>query len=158
MEFAFYTACSAILIIVVIFDLNKRIIPNLAILSLIVLRLLALCCAFAGLLNWSDWGPYALSASLFTAVILMLLVLACAWVIGKVTKANVLGAGDVKLYAACMLWLSPISCFLFLFLSSLFGTVLALAYRLLFKERTFPFAPAIVLAFFVSLMTEFFWL
>ena len=66
----------------------------------------------------------------------------------------VIGLGDVKLYAACCLFVTDDGFLSFLLLSALFGVLLALVYKFGKKQATFPFAPAIVLACFVVLLAE----
>ena len=158
MEFALYTGAAAVLVTAVVVDLNRRIIPNVLIACLFALRLAAVGLGALGFVSQDSWGLPAFLDSALASLAFTFLVFMTALVAGKLEKKEALGMGDVKLYAVCMLWFAPASSFLFLFLSSLFGIALALAYRMIMKETNFPFAPAIALAFFVTLMADFFWL
>lgn len=158
MEFALYASAAAALVAAVVVDLNRKIIPNALIACLLALRLIAVGLSALELIDQGSWGMSAFLDSALASLAFTFLVFATALVAGKMEKKEALGMGDVKLYAVCMLWFAPASSFLFLFLSSLFGIALALAYHAIMKETSFPFAPAIALAFFVTLMTDFFWL
>ncbi len=158
MEFALYAGAAAVLVAAVVIDLNRRIIPNALVISLLALRLAAVGLSATGLVSWETWGLSAFLDSTLASLTFTFLAFMTALVAGKLERKEALGMGDVKLYAVCMLWFAPASSFLFLFLSSLFGLVLALAFRTIMKEMSFPFAPAIALAFFVTLMADFFWL
>lgn len=158
MEFALYTGAAAVLVAAVVVDLNRRIIPNVLIACLLALRLAAVGLGALGFVSQDSWGLPAFLDSALASLTLTFLVFMTALGAGRLEKKEALGMGDVKLYAVCMLWFAPASSFLFLFLSSLFGIALALAYRAIMKETSFPFAPAIALAFFVTLMADFFWL
>ena len=160
MEFALLAGAAAMLIAAAAVDLNRRIIPNMLVACLLAIRLAALGLSATGLVDQKTWGLSAFLDSALASLALSLLVLATALAAKRLSRsrAEALGMGDVKLYAVCMLWFEPASDFLFLFLSSLFGLVLALAYRAIMKEANFPFAPAIALAFFATLMADCFWL
>lgn len=110
-------------------------------------------------LDFAQWGVRALVMSVAMALIVTALVQSVAFVANRLTnkygeKDESLGLGDVKLYAVCCLFLSPEQAFVMLFLSALVGAVMALYVKVIKKNRTFPFAPAIVWSTFAVLVFD----
>ena len=64
-----------------------------------------------------------------------------------------LGSGDVKLIGACCLYLSFGRLPMFLLVVTAGSLCLALYFLVRYKDKTFPFAPAIVLGSLVAFMT-----
>ena len=178
-EMAFHSAVALLLLVVVAYDLVQRRVPNVLVLVVVALRVGLCAAAFAGLVDWETWCTQALLWSGLSSFVLVGLVVACTWLVARIAKwwsrrrasgkdlvlrqadasnlSSPLGAGDVKLYAACLLWLDPASGFLMLLLSSLFGLVIGVAYWRILGERSFPFVPAIVLSFYVTVLASFVW-
>ena len=108
-------------------------------------------------LDFDQWGIRSLVMSIAMAFIVMAIVQSVAFITNRLTnkygaKDESLGLGDVKLYAVCCLFLSFDQAFIMLFLSALIGAAVALYVKVIKKERTFPFAPAIVWSTFVVLV------
>jgi prepilin signal peptidase PulO-like enzyme (type II secretory pathway) len=66
-----------------------------------------------------------------------------------VSRKPILGYGDMQLFIACMMWLRLEQLPLFLVLTGITGAMMGV---LLFRNQYFPLAPAISLAWFVSLL------
>ena len=106
-----------------------------------------------GLSN-EQWGLAPLIVSVALAVITCVIVQSVAFITNRLTnkygeKEESLGLGDVWLYAVCCLFLTVETWFVFVFLSALIGVVMALYCKVIKKQCTFPFAPAIVWSCFV---------
>ncbi len=114
-----------------------------------------------GLLGLLHWGLYWMMSFVNAGHVFDFVVIGgagfglFAWilgiVVGKVLKKEVLGFGDVKLFAAIGMWLGLAKLSYFAILSGALGIVFGLAWRLAGKGAAFPFGPALILAFFVLL-------
>lgn len=110
-------------------------------------------------ISLEQWGIRALVMSVAMAFIVSAFVQLVAYITNRLTnkygkKDESLGLGDVKLYAVCCLFLSPEQAFVMLFLSALVGAVMALYVKVIKKNRSFPFAPAIVWSTFAVLVFD----
>lgn len=110
-------------------------------------------------LSLEQWGIRALVMSIAMALIVTAFVQLVAYITNRLTnkygkKDESLGLGDVKLYAACSLFLSFEQAFTMLFLSAVIGAFMAIYVKAIKKQGTFPFAPAIVWATFIVLVLD----
>lgn len=87
---------------------------------------------------------------LFTAAAAVLLLVAVGAISKRLFRTQAMGAGDVKLIAAFGLFLGPTATIVCVMLACAFALVGALPMRL----RTFPFAPALTLAFMCVVLVE----
>jgi prepilin signal peptidase PulO-like enzyme (type II secretory pathway) len=94
----------------------------------------------------------ALAESIGVAILVVVLIAACAWLVGRLSGRPALGMGDLKLYVVLVLFLDPDATFALLAVSAAAGLVLALIYRFVLREDSFPFAPAIVIGFVFALV------
>lgn len=150
-------------------DIKHRLVYRYDLLALVALRVIALVVVLVGDycfgvtsvlgLTGEQWGIPSLILSVALALIACAFVQGVAYITNRLTnkygaKKESIGLGDVKLYAACCLFVTVDGFLSFLLLSALFGVLLALVYKFGKKQATFPFAPAIVLACFVVLLAE----
>lgn len=96
-------------------------------------------------LNAAQWGVSALLESLLLAAILVGVFCLLGRLVSKITNGPALGKGDILLLATCCLFLSPQNINSYLFLVAIFGMALSLIWLKAKKDKTFPFAPALVL-------------
>ena len=147
-------------------DIKHRLVYRYDLLALVALRVIALVVVLVGDycfsvssvlgLTGEQWGIPSLILSVALALIACAFVQGVAYITNRLTnkygaKEESIGLGDVKLYAACCLFVTDDGFLSFLLL---FGVLLALVYKFGKKQATFPFAPAIVLACFVVLLAE----
>lgn len=132
---------SAILIIISIIDLEHYFIPN----SLQIL-LFSVCFLFifwqSGFENIFDNFTSAFLFCLFGAFLYGLFYFSA--------NVSAIGIDDIKLLFVAGFILELDSFLLFIFLSGIFGIVFGLLWVFLKKDETFPFAPALCLALFIS--------
>lgn len=148
-------------------DVKTRVIFRYDLFALVLLRIVMLLVIWVGAeffesdavlgLNAEQWSIRSLVMSAAVAIIVVALLQTLAYVVNRLTnkygeKEESLGVGDVWLYGACCLFLSVEQVFLMVLLSALIGGVMALYVKVIKKQRTFPFAPAIVWATFVALV------
>lgn len=95
-------------------------------------------------INAAQWGADALFESLFLAVVLAGAFCLLSALISKITKSPALGKGDIFLLATCCLFLNIWSIDSYLFLVAILGITLSLIWLTAKKDKTFPFAPALV--------------
>ena len=150
-------------------DIKVRLVFRRDLVALVVLRIVALvvvlvgeyCFGVSSVLGLTNeqWGVRSLILSIAMAFIICAFVQGVAFITNRLTnkygaKEESIGLGDVKLYAACSLFLSVEAGLLFLFLSALVGALMALYCKIIKKQRTFPFVPAIAWSCFAVLMVE----
>lgn len=132
-----------------IIDWKKMILPNVLVFTLFLLGLGHL------LLLFLDGVPLSLiflDYVLLGAFLYAGLVWASSLFIGFLKKKEALGMGDIKFFFVAGLWLGFPLLPAFLMLSGLFGIVIALIWRSIYKSERFPFGPALILSFFSCLM------
>jgi leader peptidase (prepilin peptidase)/N-methyltransferase len=95
---------------------------------------------------WIASGQGDFFMALISSAGLLAFSLFLALVYSKWRGRDMLGLGDVKLFAAAGLWLPPLHVPWFLFAAGLIGTVFGLAWKRMGGEKEFPFGPAICLA------------
>lgn len=74
------------------------------------------------------------------------------WLFWQLRGVDAMGLGDVKFVAAAGLWLGTAPISLFLFLCGFIGILYALVYRVVTKEKLFPFGPALILAWWLCVL------
>ena len=92
----------------------------------------------------AQWGANALLGSLLLAVALAGTFYLLSKLVFKITNSPALGKGDILLLATCCLFINPQSIGAYLFLVAIFGIALSLVWLITKKDKTFPFAPALV--------------
>lgn len=70
-------------------------------------------------------------------------------IMGLILKKEALGFGDVKFFAVAGLWLGPENLAYFMMLSGLLGLVFGLTWRVVKKNKLFPFGPALIVSFYI---------
>lgn len=140
---AFFFVC---LIACAACDMRSRIIPNKLVAAIVCLWAIRLA-AFAAV-GHSGWTEFGLS-SLGAAALLCVSLLVAAMAYESAAGVSALGGGDIKLLTAAALFLGPSKVISLVFLASLLGILVALAYRAK-GQKTFPFGPAIALASVVA--------
>ena len=150
-------------------DVKVRLVFRRDLIALVCLRIVALaialiaeyCFEIESVLGFSvdQWGIRSFVLSVAMAFIICAFVQGVTYITNRLTnkygaKEESLGLGDVKLYALCSLFLSVEGGLIFLFLSAIVGAVMALYCKVIKKQKTFPFAPAIVWSCFAVLIVE----
>lgn len=160
-----FVALALIFVRITYEDLFFRLVYRRDLILLLSLRIFVILLAYceqdgsAGLwaVDRGLWGARAFVASLFLAFITLLGVWAVSCIarlfrIAPIGDDALIGRGDIQLYAICCLFLSSDTWFLFLTSSALLGGFLALWWFLIYKQRTFPFAPAIVWSCYIAVL------
>ncbi len=130
-------------------DLKYKILPDQ--LNLIAFSIGVVFVATKASLNadYAMLSPHMIGAAVFSIGM---------WLIGKIMslalKKEALGFGDVKFFAVAGLWLGISGLAPFLLLSGVFGVVLGGLWQGVKKEKTFPFGPALIAAFFTLLLID----
>ena len=110
----------------------------------------SLALVWLGLQHGSEWVGYAPQLAVGFGL------LALGWFFaGPYSRWRghaMLGWGDVKFFAAAGLWLAPLQLPLFLILAGGIGAVVALVYKLKTGQAETPFAPALCLALFTTVV------
>lgn len=148
-----FACLCALLLFAVVSDVKSRLIPNRVIAGLFAVRMIALLVECVLPTSFSErFGLAALGVSAVCALVLMAVLLVLEGVVRKVAGAeeSTFGMGDVKLFAASCLFLDVNQVCVMLLVSSLFGVALALVYRFVKDDNTFPFAPAIAAGVMVA--------
>ncbi len=117
---------------------------HIPVFNLGVLAVLTVC--------WFVYQAVFLETGLIVAAIL--LGLALGWRLGKGQRLP-LGIGDWFLLILSALWLQGTQLPLFLILTGLLGIATAAGYQRLYQTPLFPFAPAIFMAFWLTLILSF---
>lgn len=146
-EICFAGLVVGILVIIGLSDWKHRIIPNKAIVCLLVMRLVGGAAVMAG---WIEDGPLAFSELglqfFVSAGACIAFVLLDVYVRHR-CQAGGIGAGDIKLIFAMGLLISPHHFLVFLLLGSLFGVVHALITVAVDHDSSFPFGPSLIMGF-----------
>lgn len=146
-----FVFCVAVMAWVCAWDIRARLIPNAAVAALLVLRLVLLAASELVGLQAELFGAGAFLRSGIAATVVLTLLLLCAHTLQR-RNAQPIGGGDIKLFAACFLYLNLDQLFLMLFATSIAGLITAAVYWLRQHDPTFPFAPAIAIGFLVALV------
>lgn len=85
------------------------------------------------------------------AILYALFAFALGMLMRKLLKKEALGMGDVKFFAVSGLWLGAGQLGNFCILAGIFGVLLALLWKVKFKQDVFPFGPALIASFLVIL-------
>lgn len=94
--------------------------------------------------------------TLVNGILAGLLLGGCFWglraAFWRLRQIEAMGLGDVKFVAAAGLWLGTAPFSLFLFLSGVIGVVCAVLYRVVTREKLFPFGPALIISWWVCVL------
>ena len=131
-------------------DVRRRVVARAHLAALVVLRLGLLAATGIEALPASEatrawWGAEALAVSAGYGVLVAVGIALLGRIVSCGAGREAIGAGDVKLYAVCCLFLDGEGVILFMAASSLVGAACAL-HAAAQRARDFPFAPAIVWA------------
>lgn len=138
-----YALLAAILVAVSYVDWCSRRIPNQAIIVLCALRCIVLIVDMLA-------GDVACALDAFVTGLLVaggsaLLFIALKAAFDAFAHQESLGWGDVKLVFAGFLFLDLAQAVIALFVAAFAGILLAIGFRVICKDRTFPFGPALCL-------------
>ena len=98
------------------------------------------------------WGLRALLYSIGYGIVLALTLGALASAATHITKREMLGNGDIRLYATCSLFLNTNGIFLMVMLSVLYGLAAGIYSLARHHNHTFAFAPGIVWGCWVAVL------
>jgi len=146
----FMTLAGTLMTIIVI-DLEHKIIPNILNLTLGLLGLVFLIIQHFELQSPALHLFDNLKNAIMNMVIFCVFSIVLRGTFMLVTKKDPLGLGDVKFFAAVGLWLNINVFPFFLVASGGLGILLGLVWQKLTGEKAFPFGPALVVAFVLSL-------
>lgn len=128
-------------------DVRYRLVYGEDLALLIAVRVFAAACSLfpdVSMLAAERWGALALGQSFVATLALSLVFWALGFLVSRICGSPALGKGDVLLLGVCGLFVEVWQFDGYLLLVSVSGAVLALVWLLFKKEKTFPFAPAIV--------------
>ncbi len=143
------------LVALFVIDLEHYILPDQLVLPLAVIG--------GAFVLSTGWPMYGISVPLFMHAVLpsvgaAFLYGSFAWGAGALLsfflKKDALGGGDVKFFAVAGLWLGISAFPFFLILSGFAGVFLGLLWRGLFKTPVFPFGPALIVSFYILLLSD----
>jgi leader peptidase (prepilin peptidase)/N-methyltransferase len=103
-------------------------------------------------LVWVAFTPLPLGRAVLASLLLagsFWLLRAAFW---RLRQVEAMGLGDVKFVAAAGLWLGVAPLSVFLFLAGFGGMLFALVYRLVTREKLFPFGPALITAWWLCVI------
>ncbi len=153
-EFAAFSYLMMLLVAVVIVDIDHGIIPN----EIVIAGMLGGAAVFAynlyhsfGYFTDSAW--WAPLAGMLPGTLFLFIVFAAGYVIYK--SDNVMGMGDVKLFAPVGMFLGCRMCIIALILAILLGGIAGTVFMATgFKKRrdTIPFGPFIALGVFITII------
>ena len=146
----------AVFAVITMRDVRTRLIHVGDLLSLCAIRvaLLAMSSISALAIDAARWGIGALLDSLALALVLAGAFYLLGRLVSKAAGGPALGKGDTYLLAVCCLFLNLESVEVYFFLVAIFGIALSLIWLIAKKDKTFPFAPALVWpCWLVTLMT-----
>jgi leader peptidase (prepilin peptidase)/N-methyltransferase len=103
-------------------------------------------------LAWIAVSPLTLINGVAAGVILGGCFWFLRWIFWRLRNIEAMGLGDVKFVAAAGLWLGTPPMSLFLFLCGFVGILYALVYRVVTKEKLFPFGPALIIAWWICII------
>lgn len=132
---ALLVALLCVFAVITVRDVRYRLVYGEDLLFLVALRLLAAAGSLfsdASGLAPAQWGFQVLGTQMPASLLVAVLLAALGALVSKLLGATALGRGDVLLLAACCL-LVPV-----------FGIALALFWLIARKDKTFPFALALV--------------
>ncbi len=138
-----------LLLAISVIDWRTRRIPNALVGALIVLRLVALGVDVVFGHSGAAIGVFA--GSFVVALCFVVVLLTLKGLMERVLHKDCMGLGDVKLLGAGCLFLDFEQAFSALMLAAILGIVIALYYRLVCGDRTFPFGPALCCGLFGAL-------
>lgn len=145
-----YAIIMFVLIIIARIDWRTRRIPNKLVIALAVVRFVVfvLDALWVGPVRASE----VLVGSLLVSLVCTAALVALKFALEHVLHEDCLGWGDVKLVAAGCLFFTLDQAFAALFVSSIIGLGLALYFRFVKKDSTFPFGPALCAGIAVGLL------
>ena len=151
-EAAFVFAAIPFLMALLVIDLRHMILPNQLVFIVLVIGV-------ARLFYFSLTGVFTQASDLFITYFLGAVFYGFAsWLVGftvtKIMKKDSLGFGDVKFFIVAGLWLGIGAAPQFLILSGSLAIIFALVWQKLFKQRIFPFGPALITSFFALLIFQ----
>lgn len=134
-------------------DWRTRRIPNLLVMALAILRLLV--CVFDLCLCQKGGALDSLVRSCVLALAFAALLYGCKTVIECAVRKDCLGMGDVKLVVVGYAFLSFDQAIVALAIACLVSFALALFFRIVRKDPTFPFGPALCLGIAIGVLVPF---
>ena len=132
--------------VITVRDIRTRLIHVSDLLALCMFRMAVLVVSllsFPGV-DAARWGVGSLLESFLLAAVLAGAFCLLGKGVSKITNGPALGRGDVLLLAACCLFLNLQCIDAYLVAMAAFGIVLSLVWLIAKKDKTFPFAPALV--------------
>ncbi len=141
-------ALAVILASIVVIDFEHKIIPDVLNISLGLLGIFLITSNMS--VSHADLFD-VIKTTLFNICIYAGFAVAIRWIFMVLMKKDPLGMGDIKFFIAIGYWLNLNQLPLFLFLSGLGGILVGLVWKKITGEEAFPFGPALVFAFIVSI-------
>ena len=144
-----------ILVALFVIDMDHFILPN-------ALNLMAGLCGIAFVLllmvdpysNEMTFDTGFVMTQLAGAALYFMFAAGLGMLMSFLLKKPALGGGDVKFFFVAGLWLGPAYLPFFLISSGVLGVVWAVIYSAIKEKGIFPFGPALILAFYTSLVLK----
>lgn len=143
-EFACLTLISTIFWAIIIIDLENYIICDELLIASLPLAL-----TFAHLTEKN------LTETLISPIIALTFFIVLSTFFKTIMNRDALGFGDVKFFAICFIMLKISQIPFFLFFTGIFGIITAIIWQFKFKQKTYPFAPAIALSCLIIIIIPF---
>jgi leader peptidase (prepilin peptidase)/N-methyltransferase len=142
---------SPILIALLAIDLKHYVLPDILVGVIGAAGLFYL----GGLYYWENFPLERIFLShLLGGFVYAALVFGAGYLVKIFKKKEALGLGDVKLFFVAGLWLGIEGLPYFLILSGGCGVIFGLIWQFAFKKQVFPFGPALIIAFYLTLIAE----
>ena len=135
-----------------VIDFQKMILPN-------QLVFVCFCIGFARVFYFSTTDAFSGAAELLVpyfagAIVYVLLSAFLRLVLTVLMKKEAMGLGDVKFFLVCGLWLGLYDLPMFFILTGSIGLFMALFWRIIMKQKPFPFGPALIASLYVLLLLQ----
>lgn len=151
-ESLFLFACIPFLMALLIIDLDSMLLPN----QLVAMTMFL---GFARLFYFSTSGVFTRAEDLFIpyivgALLFMILSLSLRFILTGILKKDALGLGDVKFFFVSGLWLGLQMLPYFFICAGLMGVIMAMFWRIVKRQRDFPFGPALIVSMYALLLWQ----
>ena len=151
-EALFIIALIPFLAALLVIDFQKMLLPN-------QLVFVCFCIGFARIFYFSTTDAFSGAAELLVpyfagAIVYVLLSAFLRLVLTVLMKKEALGLGDVKFFFVCGLWLGLYDLPLFFILTGSIGLFMALFWRIIMKQKPFPFGPALIASLYALLLLQ----
>lgn len=145
---AIFAGLGVTLMTMIVIDFEHKLLPNSLNLTVGILGLFFIFIKYTG----HNLFALQLPVALMNMAVYSGLAMIIRWVFLLIMKKDPLGGGDIKFFAAAGIWLSFSQLPVFMFISGFSGVIIGIIWKKTTGEETFPFGPALILAFISCLL------